>query len=217
MTSQRQEILEACESGDVAALQRLFDTNNIQKSDPVYKDSALDPPPVNSMLAAAITYGHVNAVSLILRTYSGRKIQFTNSTIEALLIHPNLEILQLLYDYDPLVVSFEFRTHIDTFVTKACEQPPEQITPLLLWLIDHDADLEGLRCSRTLCCAILGGQRLGVIEAMVNKSASVSTLAMRQAVVCERIDVIKFFVGRGVEVDADAVKKLRSEKRFVVS
>ncbi|KAJ4372552.1 hypothetical protein N0V86_007912 [Didymella sp. IMI 355093] len=188
------------------------------------------------MLAAAITHSHVNAVSLILRTYSRRKVQFTNSTIEALLIRPDLDILQLLYDYDPFVVSFEFRTHIDTFVTKACEQPPEQITPLLLWLIEHGADLEGLRCSRTLCSAILGGQRLGVVEAMVNRGVSVSTLAMRQAVVCERIDVIEFFVGMGVKVDAEevdylrseaertgneevveAVKKLRSEKGCVVS
>lgn len=211
MTSQSQEILEACTSGDVVALQRRFEANNIRNSDPVYKSSASSPPPVNSMLVAAITHGHVNVVSLILRTYSGRKVKFTSETIEALLHHPNLDILQILYDYDPYVVSFEWDGHTDTFVTKACEQPPKKITPLLLWLIEHDADLEGGHFPRTLCNAIFGSQTLGVIEAMVNKGAKVSTLAMRQAVVCERIDVINFFVSRGMKVDTDDAAYLRSE------
>jgi hypothetical protein len=211
MASQSQEILDACTSGDVAALQRRFEADNIQNSDPVYSNSASGPPPVNSMLVAAITHGHVNVVSLILQTYPGRKVQFTNETIEALLHHPNLYILQTLYNYNPYVVSFEGDSHNDTFVTKACKQPPEKITPLLLWLIEHDADLEAGHFPQPLCSAIFGSQTLDVIKAMVNKGARVSTLAMRAAVVCERIDVIKFFVGRGMKVDADDAEYLRSE------
>ncbi|KAF3037186.1 hypothetical protein E8E12_001861 [Didymella heteroderae] len=211
MTSQSQEILDACTQGDVAALQQLFEANNIRNSDPVYRDSASGPPTVNSMLVAAITNDHVSVVSLILQTYSGRKVQFTRETIEALLHHPNLDILQNLYDYDPYIVSFEWDGHTETFVTKACEQPPEKITSLLLWLVEHDADLEGGHFPRTLCNAILGGQTLGVIEAMVNKGARISTLAMRQAVVCERIDVVKLFIGKGMKVDADDAAYLRNE------
>ncbi|KAF2997144.1 hypothetical protein E8E13_005128 [Curvularia kusanoi] len=143
MTSQSQKILDACTSGDVAALQQLFEANKIQNSGPVYGISASGPPSVNSMISTAITYGHVDVVSLILRTYSGRGVQFTGETIEALLYHPDLEILQILYEYDPSVVSYEWDSHTDTFITKACEQPPKKITPLLLWLIEHDADLEG--------------------------------------------------------------------------
>jgi hypothetical protein len=211
MASQSQEILDACTSGDVAALQRRFKADNIQNSDPVYSNSASGPPPVSSMLVAAITHGHVDVVSLILRTYSGRKVQFTSETIEALLHHPNLDILQILYNYNPYVVSFEWDGHTDTFVTKACKQPPEKITPLLLWLIEHDADLEGGHFPQTLCNAIFGSQTLGAIKAMVNKGARLSTLAMRAAVVCERIDVIKFFMGRGFKVDTDDAAYLRSE------
>ncbi|KAJ8118449.1 hypothetical protein OPT61_g582 [Boeremia exigua] len=211
MTSQSQGMLDACTAGDVVDLQRRFDTNNIQNSDPVYQNSTSGPPPVNSMLVAAITHGHVDVVSLILRTYSGRNVQFTSETIEALLHHPNLDILQTLYEYDPFIVSFEWDGHTDTFVTKACAQPPNKITPLLLWLIEHDADLEGGHFPRTLCNAIFGDQTLGVIEAMVNKGAQVSTLAMRQAVVCERIDVMNLFVSRGMKVDADDAAYLRSE------
>ncbi|KAF2712174.1 hypothetical protein K504DRAFT_464271 [Pleomassaria siparia CBS 279.74] len=211
MTSQSQEILDACTSGHVAALQRLFEANSIQGSKPVYISSADGPPPANSMLGAAIMNGHLDVVSLILRTYSETKVQFTGKTIEALVRHPNLDILQALYDYDRTVVSFEWDNHTDTFVTKACEQPPEKITSLLHFLIEHDADLEAGYFPRTLCNAILGGQTLGVIEAMVNKGATLSTQVMRQAVVCERVDVIKFFMDTGVKGDANDAAYLRSE------
>lgn len=203
MASPSQEILNACTSGDVAALQRLFSANNLQNSDPVYRDSPSVPPPVNFMLTAAITHGHVAVVSSVLQTYPGRRIQFSSETITSLLQNPNIDILQALYDYDPYVTSFEWDGHTATFVTKACEQPPEKITPLLMWLIEHDADMEGGHFPRTLCHAIEGGQAIGVIEAMVRKGARVSTLAMRQAVVFERIDVIKFLIAKGLKADGD--------------
>ena len=211
MISQSQKILEACTSGDVAALQQLFEANSIQGSKPVYISSDDGTPPANSMLGAAIKSGHLDVVSLILRTYSETKVQFTGETIEALVHYPNLDILQALYNYDPIIVSFEWDNHTDTFVTKACEQPPEKITPLLHFLIEHDADLEAGYFPRTLCNAILGGQTLGVIKAMVNKGAPLSTQVMRQAVVCERVDVIKFFMNESVKGDADDAAYLRSE------
>ncbi|KAH6642049.1 hypothetical protein C7974DRAFT_372044 [Boeremia exigua] len=211
MSSQQQEMINACTSGDVQALQQLFKVNSVEDSEPVYTPSADGPPPANSMLAAAITNGQLDVVSLILKTYSKTKVQFTGETIEALVRHPNLDILQAVYDYDRTIVSFEWDNHTDTFVTKACEQPPEKITPLLRFLIEHDADLEAGYFPRTLCNAILGGQTLGVIETMIEKGVTLSTQAMRQAVVCERVDVIKFFVDRGVDGDADDAAYLRSE------
>jgi hypothetical protein len=63
--------------------------------------------------------------------------------------------------------------------------------------------MEGGHFPRTLCHAIEGGQTIGVIEAMVRKGARVSTLAMRQAVVFERIDVIKFLIAKGLKADGD--------------
>lgn len=211
MTSPSQEILNACTLGDVAALQRLCSANNLPNSDPVYQDSPCVPPPVNSMLTAAIPHGHVDVVSLILQTYPGRKIQFSSESITSLLQHPNIDILKLLYEHDPYVTSFEWDGHTDTFVTKACEQPPEKITPLLMWLIEHDADMEGGHFPRALCCAIEGGQALGVMEAMVKKGARISTLAMRQAVVFERMDVIKFLIASGLKVDGDSDAYIQDE------
>lgn len=204
-------MLDACTSGDVVALQRQFEANNTHASDPVYRISASGLPSVNSMLVAGITNGHVDVISLILRTYPGRKVQYTGETIEALLHHPNLEILQILYDYDPSIVSFEWDSHTATFITKACEQPPAKITTLLLWLIEHDADLEAGYFPQTLCNAISGGQTLGVIRTMVDKGARVSPLAIRQAVVRERVDIINFLVDKGMKVDTGNAAYIRSD------
>jgi hypothetical protein len=52
MSSQSQDILDACTSGDITELQRLFDVNNIRGSKPVYVSSSDKPPPANEMLDA---------------------------------------------------------------------------------------------------------------------------------------------------------------------
>ena len=71
--------------------------------------------------------------------------------------------------------------------------------------------MEGGHFPRTLCHAIEGGQELRVIEAMVKKGARVSTLVMRQAVVFERIDVVKFLMANGLKADGDSDAYIRDE------
>lgn len=45
----------------------------------------------------------------------------------------------------------------------------------------------------------------------MNKGARVLTLAIQQAVVCERINVIKFFRSKKTKVDADDAEYLRNQ------
>jgi hypothetical protein len=210
MALQHQDMLAACASGDVVALQRLFEANNIH-SKPVYISSDDQPPPANDMLEASIINGHVNIVLFILDAYTENRIQFYGQVVTALINNPNLEIMQALYNYDNNIVSFEWDDHVNTFITKACEQPPEKITPLLHFLIDHGADLEAGYFPRPVYNAITGKQTLSVIEAMVKKGADVSRSAMRQAIVCERVDVIEFFMESGVKGDCEDAEYLRSE------
>jgi hypothetical protein len=211
MTSQSQDLLDACASGDIAVLQRLFDANNIRGSKPVYISSSDKPPPANEMLEASITNGHLDIVLLILGAYKETRIRFYGQVIDALLEKPNLDIMEALYNYDNSIVSFEWDDHTNTFFTKACKQPSEKITPLLHFLIDHNADLEAGYFPRPVYNAIVGGQTLSVIESMVKKGSNVSTTTMRQAIVCERVDVVRFFMGIGVEGDRDDAQYLRSE------
>jgi hypothetical protein len=211
MSSQSQDILDACASGDIAELQRLFDANNVRGSKPVYISSSDKPPPVNEMLEASITNGHLDIVLFILGAYKETKIRFYRQVVDALLKTPNLDIIEALYNYDNSIVSFEWDDHTNTFFTKACEQPSEKITPLLHFLIDHNADLEAGYFPRPVCNAILGGQTFGVIDSMVKKGSDVSTTTVRQAIVCERVDIIRFFIGIGIKGGRDDAQYLGSE------
>ena len=207
----RQDILDACTSGNVAALQRLFETNNIKGSEPIYISSDDKPPPANDMLEASIANGHLDVVLLILNAYENNRIQLYGQVITALVENPNMDIMDALYNYDNNMVSFEWDDHVNTFLTRACEQPPDKIAPLLHFLIDNDADLEAGYFPRPVYDAIIGNQSLGVVEAMVKKGGRVSTNTMRQAIVCERVDIIRFLMEYGVKGDRDDAQYLCDE------
>lgn len=131
---------------------------------------------MQQIVCVAIINRNLAVVLLVLRTYSKILVQFTGETTEALVRHPNLNIVQALYDYNFTIVFFEWDNSIDTFVTKACKQPPEKITALLQFLIKHDANLKaGYFPKRMLCHAISGDQTPRVIEAMVDKGTILST------------------------------------------
>jgi hypothetical protein len=186
-------MLNACTSGDVAALQHLFKAADIRKgSEPVYISTPNKPPPINDLLEAAITNGKPAIVSLLLETYSG--IQFLGRVITALLNRPDLAILEALYRYDNGIVSFEWDDQVTTFVTEACKRPPERIAPLLHFLVEHDADLwtGGLPSQFAVHAALCGNQALDVIEAMVKKGGPVYGQAAEQAVLRERAGVLEF-------------------------
>jgi hypothetical protein len=163
------------------------------------------------MLETSITNGHLDIVLLILRAYEETRIKFYGQVIDALLKTPNLDIMEALYNYDDSIVSFEWDDHTNTFFTKACKQPSEKITLLLHFLIDQNADLEVGYFPRPVYNAIIGGQTLGVIDSMVEKSSDVSTTTVRLAIVCKRVDVIRFFIGIGIKGDRDDAQYLRSE------
>jgi hypothetical protein len=210
MTSQHQDMLKACTSGNVAALQRLFEAKDIQKgSKPVYISTPDEPPPTNDLLEAAITHRNLEIVSLLLETYDG--ISFYEEVITALLNHPDLAILEALYNYNNSIVQFEWDDHLRTFVTEACKQPPEKIAPLLHFLVEHDAalDVGGLPCEFAVYAALCGNQALDVIEAMIKKGGPVTGAAARQAVLRERADVIESFIRFGVKRKRDDVQDFR--------
>jgi hypothetical protein len=204
-------MLNACTSGDVTVLQRLFEAKNIQEgSKAVYISSPDEPPPTNELLEAAITNGRLEIVLLVLNAYRG--IRFYGGVITALIKHPDLAILEALYNYDNRIVQFEWDDHLSTFVTEACKQPPEKITPLLHFLVEHDAPLDvgGLPLEYAVWAALCGNQTLDVIEAMMKKGGPVTRAAMRQAVVCERADIIDSFMRFDVKGEREDIQDLRT-------
>lgn len=211
MTSHHQDMLNACTSGDIAALQRIFEAENIQNgSKPVYIFAPDGLPPTNEMLEVAITKGKSDIVFLLLETYTG--INSSEWVITALLNHPDMAILRALYNYNQGIVQFEWDDRFRTFVTEACKQPPKKIAPLLHFLVEHDAalDVGGLPFDFAVHAAICGDQSLDVIEAMIKKGGPVTKAAAQQAVLRERVDVIQSFIRFGVQTKHDDVQDLRT-------
>ncbi|KAH7109427.1 hypothetical protein B0J11DRAFT_512848 [Dendryphion nanum] len=204
-------MLDACASGDITALRRFFEARSIRRGlKAVYIATANGAPPTNALLATAIMNGKLEIVSFLLEMYDG--ISFDSSIITALLDHPDTAILESLYKYDDKIVQTEWDNQI-TFVTLACERPPNKIAPLLLFLVEHDAALDtgGLPFHFAVHAALCGNQSLRVIEAMIRKGGPVYRAAALQAVLRERVDVIEFFMQYGVELRIDDVQCLRDE------
>ena len=207
-------MLDACAKGDVAALRQLFEAHSVPGTEPAYISSDTGPPPVNIMLETAIPPNHLEVVSLILETYPGpSKIRFEGEIVDALVRNPHLDILQMLYDYDPRIVSFEWDSQTETFVSKACEQPPEKTTELLLWLNQHHANIEADYNLNPLVKATVRGHELRVFSAMLKNDAFVSLEAMRQVVIFGRVDVIEFFFERGIKGDKGYGERLRLDAK----
>ncbi|PSN59984.1 hypothetical protein BS50DRAFT_216488 [Corynespora cassiicola Philippines] len=218
MTPLQEDMLNACTYGDVEKLRGLFDSNVQKGSRPIYLDSPDGPPPVSVMLGAAISHGHKDVVSFLLQIYNSQdrkdRIKFYEPVCTELLHHPNVEILELLYDYDNSIINEEWDSQgITTFVTEACKQPPEKIRKLLHFLIEHDADLQvgGLANEMPVCYALYGDQSIDVIEAMIRKGSPVTFEATRQAIYRERIDAIEAFIRIGVEHTSEYGQELRKE------
>lgn len=102
--------------------------------------------------------------------------------------------------------------HENTSITEACMQPPEKITPLLLFLIEHDApvDVGGLPCRWAVWAALAGNQSPGVIEAMLKKDGPGTAAAMRQAAVSKQFNVVNAFIRFSMEIDQKTARDLRT-------
>ena len=201
-------MLDACVFGDTATLQHLFKPKNIQKgSEAVYIKEADGPPPTIDLLGAAITSGSLDVVLFLLGICS--RISFGARTVTALLDRPDVAILEVLYDYDPTIVQFEC-DYLRNFATEACMQPPDQIASLLEFLVEHDAPLDvgGLPYQFAIYRAIISNQSLSLIEAMIKKGGPIYHSAMYQAVLRERIDVIKVFMQYRVEGKQENIQSL---------
>lgn len=206
MTSRNQEIMDACASGDGASLRRLFEAMNIRRgSKPVYVETPDKEPPIDSMLIAAITNGNLDIVSFLLETYDNLKFDQSGGVIMALLHHPVLAILEALYETDNDIVKFQWDDHRSTFLTEACQQPPEKIGPLIHFLVEHDVDLRIPECNiiridGAVYEALSWNQASDVIESMIEKGGPVGLPAASLAVLRERVDVLELFIKYDVEL-----------------
>lgn len=233
----KEEILSACSKGDTALLKQVFHAHGIkQGSAPIlWAPDATGSgwPATETLITTAILQSQPATVGFLLNYFTGyptewsetrrqsqKPISLTSSIINAVLDHPNVEILHMLWDYDHSLVNFEFDDHT-TFLSQACRRDPDTIGPVIQFLVSHGADMRaGWRLDWDLLPAIGGGQHLDVIEVMVAHGARMDYSAILAAVRAGRADVLQLCLDKGGMVrggegrlpDKD-VEQLRDEAR----
>ncbi|KAK7735638.1 hypothetical protein SLS53_007378 [Cytospora paraplurivora] len=229
----QQEILDACSTGAIAVLKELLKSYGIyQGTAPILHRDVTESgcPSTGAMLSAAILSKQAAVVRFLLDEFNGyptdwsdaqresqKPISFGSGIAQAVLDSPDIEILQVLLDYDHRIANYEFDDHT-TFLSQACQRDPDKIGPLIKLLVAHGADMQaGWRWNWDLLPAIYGGQHLDVMEAMVAKGARINYLAILYAVRKERADVLQMVLDKrgardGRLSDAD-VEQLRTEAK----
>ncbi|KAL4915099.1 hypothetical protein BDW62DRAFT_189236 [Aspergillus aurantiobrunneus] len=104
---------KACASGDIAALQKIYETYNTKQGPAVVwpRDETKDGEPATwKLVTAAISHSHVPMVAHLLSTHPNGHID-TEDVISAILQHPNIEIMNLVHSHSPGAVNFEFNPH----------------------------------------------------------------------------------------------------------
>lgn len=227
----QQEILDACSTGAIAVLKELFKSHGInQGTAPIrfLETTERGCPSTEDMLSAAIRSKQAALVRFLLEYFNGypadssealhegkKPISFDSGVVLAVLDSPDVETLQVLLDYDPGLVNFEFDNHF-TFLWEACNRDPDKIGPVIKHLVAHGADMQAsFYLIWDLSPAICGDQHVDVMEAMVANGANITYTAVLYAVRKERADVLQMVLDKGGvsggRMTDTEVKKLREE------
>ncbi|KAI6092236.1 hypothetical protein F4821DRAFT_225184 [Hypoxylon rubiginosum] len=207
-SSQKSSMLDACSSGDISTLQKLFTDHGIQRgSKPVYT-SFVDPndskdatvelqiPPTAELLERAVLAKQRAVVTFLLRTYPSFSLMQEHGVVRAVLDSPDPDILQALCEHEPSFACFSVDYGLRSFLTDACAQPPDKIAPVLHVLLDNGADVNDGWGSGggALYAAILGSQPLDVIGKIVDKGGVVSTRITSLAIGQGRVDIVELLL-----------------------
>ncbi|KAI1405229.1 hypothetical protein F4819DRAFT_444508 [Hypoxylon fuscum] len=209
-------MLEACSSGDISTLQRLFADHGIQPgSEPIYPkfvDPSGNPqevsstsvtesqqiPPTTELLERAVAAKQVVIVRFILQNYPSLSLMQLHGVVRAVLENPDPAVLQALCDHESSFASFSVDYGMRSFLTDACARPPEEIVPVLHVLLDNGADVDDGwgPGGGALYAAIVGGQPLEIVRKILGKSVAVSSRNINTAVGQGRADVVKLLLNQ---------------------
>lgn len=233
-------MLDACSSGDISTLQRLFVENGIQPGSKTIYGVYCDPksypqgnpatakstiPSTWELLARAVAARHVAVVRFILQTYPSLSLSQALAVVYAVLDNPDPAILQVLLDHEPGFANFSIDSGMRCLLTEACARSPEKIVPVLHVLLDNGADVND-GCGPgggALFAALLGGQPLEVIAKIGDKGGRISTGCVLAAIRLGRSDAVELLLdhkrnslaGKSAGDIKDAA--LKSEDKDIIS
>lgn len=190
----KRKMLQACQTGDLSQLQQIYQAHNIQpgaKLDWMENDSR--PTTVFKLFVTAIIHEHVRIVSYLLSMHPERDLNY-ELVAQAIIDHPNLEIMELVRAHQPDIVNLGW-LHIRTFLTEACRVGGDKTLPLIHYLLDNGADPQegSWRDCGALHAALEFSRPLEIIDKMVEKGGTVDSLIFSQAVMARRVDALELF------------------------
>ncbi|KAI0859733.1 hypothetical protein F4860DRAFT_481320 [Xylaria cubensis] len=201
-------MLDACSSGDVELLQKLFNKHGIQRgSKPIpvrfvaTGGSQADPkesivpimPATDELLEQAVAARQINVVHLILHTYPSISLNQSHGVVRAVLENPDAEVLEALCNHAPDFASFSIDSGLRTFLTDACTLPPDQAVPILNVLLDNGADVDDGwgPGGGALFAAVIGHQPVEIINKILSKGINVSSRVAVPAIQQSCVDIIR--------------------------
>lgn len=181
---QEQPMLDACSSGDIAALERLFDIHGIEPgSKPIITqcfygtwsrvESKRIPgcmiPSTMELLEKAVAAKQLATVEFIFQTYPSFDLSGGQGIANTVIQHPDGPILKRICNHQRAFASISMDYHLHTFFTLACEKPPDHIAPVLHILLDYEADVsDGWGGLGALWAAICKGHSIEVVEKVLD-------------------------------------------------
>jgi hypothetical protein len=193
-------MIAACESGDLPALQQLFETHSVKRGDPPIQRYAPESgaPATWRLITAAVAHQHPSVVNFLLSTYP--KVNIRHGTIvRAVLDDPDVETLEILQSHlDPhsrpylgpsSIATFEWDDHCNTFLTEACRISEDW---LIYYLLDHGANPSlGWFHGGALHVAMVSSRSIKVIQKLFEKGARINLVTIGTAINHQRVDVLK--------------------------
>ena len=219
----QEAMIEACKTGQLAQLQRLFEEHHVKQGHEMvwYRDTKGKGAPATFMLfEAAISRGQQSTVRYLRWIYPD--FDFSDPwSVRALAKTRNLDMLKLIYFYSPDVVSFGFGDHMTSMLSLAIEEGPQN-APFILFLLDHGAmTLDSGACDYHFGCevfpALTNDQPIEVIKRMVPLTAQLlfpKTIAIER----KRADALEVILNeeqkrmQGTHSSEDLASMLQSVK-----
>ncbi|KIX06949.1 uncharacterized protein Z518_04925 [Rhinocladiella mackenziei CBS 650.93] len=223
LSPHQEAMIEACKTGQLAQLQRLFEEHHVKQGHEIiwYKDTKGEGAPTTAMLfEAAISHGQQSTVRYLRSIYPAFDFREPWS-VRTLAKTRDLDMLKLIYSYSPDVVSFGFDDHMTSMLSLAIEEGPQN-APFILFLLDHGAmSLDNGSYTYHLGCELLpamtNDQPIEVIKRTVPLTASLSFPKMT-AINRKRADALEVFLNeeqkrmRGTQSSEDLESTLQSVK-----
>lgn len=199
----QQEMLKACETGDVGKLKELFGAADVSASNtPTERGIDLiprsGPPATSDLLHSAITHNHPEILQFLLRTYPSASVA-SDVLLGSRYANPDLSTLKVLHSHDPSIVNYAMQQAdgLDYLLLDYCRDGDPQLAG---YLLDNGADpnVEGFPLPNfcPLQIAINSGQPPSLITKLVTCGAKVGVMEVTFAIQRQRMDILELLLSR---------------------